>query len=102
MIDELLNIELYRRDYKFNNPIFPEEVDAGEEFDGEVQDDPNLHGTQELNGIAITTEGDKKDLITYDERSIMSPATKLRRGVSIQGKIEETKINFFNPQKYEE
>ena len=25
LIDELLNIELYRRDYKFSNPIFPEE-----------------------------------------------------------------------------
>ena len=29
LIDELLNIELYRRDYKFNAPIFPQE----EEFD---------------------------------------------------------------------
>lgn len=32
----------------------------------------------------------------------MSPATSKRRKESLVGKIEETKINFFDPHKYEE
>ena len=57
MIDELLNIELYRRDYKFHNPIFPEEVDAGEEFDGEVQDDPMKIYTNQIKDLDEKREG---------------------------------------------
>ena len=103
LIDELLNIELYRRDYKFHAPVFPQELDVGEENDGEVADDPNLHGTQELHGIAINTESDKKHLMSYEPQTTMSPNTgRIRRAPSIVGKIEETKINFFNPDKYEE
>lgn len=102
LIDELLNIELYRRDYKFANPVFPEET-----FDADVNladggdDDPNLHGDQELNGIEIKAEGDKKNLLFSDGKGIMSPTTS-RRGATLSGKIEETKINFFNANKYEE
>ena len=30
IVDELLNIELYRREYQFHEPVFPEEVaDSG-------------------------------------------------------------------------
>ena len=27
LIDELVNLELYRRDFEFKNPVFPEEDD---------------------------------------------------------------------------
>jgi hypothetical protein len=53
IIDELLNIELYRRDYQFSMPKFP--ADNGDE--DEDEDEMNFHGTQELNGIFIKELG---------------------------------------------
>jgi|FrelakmetLWP11LW_1041352.scaffolds.fasta_scaffold07261_3 hypothetical protein len=42
IIDELLNIELYRREYQFSPPIFPpEEEESSQMADGPI-DDPNL------------------------------------------------------------
>jgi len=101
LIDELLNIELYRREYQFYQPIHQqEEADDGlDGDDGEAQDDPNLHGTQELHGIKIQTEGDKSRLAGG---GVLSPNTQRRRGITARGQIEETKINFFDPSKYEE
>ena len=63
LIDELLNIELYRREYQFFNPVFPQE-NAVDQSDGD-DDDQNaeFHGTQELNGIMIKTTGDADNLI---------------------------------------
>ena len=51
IIDELLNVELYRREYQFHPPVFPEEVEESGNLDDDVQDDPSLHGAQEINGI---------------------------------------------------
>ena len=45
IIDELLNIELYRRDYQFHEPIFPPDDDEGDDEEEEGKDDVNLHGT---------------------------------------------------------
>lgn len=101
LIDELLNIELYRRDYKFGTPIFPEENFDADDNLNEGDDDPSLHGNQELNGIEIQAQGDKKNLLFSEERGIMSPTTGARRP-TLSGKIEETKINFFNAKKHEE
>jgi hypothetical protein len=50
IIDELLNVELYRREYQFHPPSFPEEVGDSGTLD-DLEDDPNLHGAQEINGI---------------------------------------------------
>lgn len=63
IIDELLNVELYRREYQFHPPIFPEEADESANLDDDVQDDPNLHGVQEINGIQIQTQEDARNLI---------------------------------------
>ena len=37
VIDELLNLELYRREFQFNNPIFPQEPEEeeGDEIENE-------------------------------------------------------------------
>lgn len=37
VIDELLNLELYRREFQFNNPVFPQEPDddEGDDFENE-------------------------------------------------------------------
>jgi len=53
IIDELLNVELYRREYQFHPPVFPEELDESAQLDDNLEDDPNLHGVQEINGIEI-------------------------------------------------
>ena len=39
LIDELVNLELYRRDFEFTTPVFQEEEDeqSGEEVDDENQ-----------------------------------------------------------------
>ena len=52
IVDELLNIELYRREYQFHPPVFPQEMDESGQLD-DFQDDPNLQGAQEINGIQI-------------------------------------------------
>ena len=45
IIDELLNIELYRREYQFNQPIFPDELEESNQLDdNNLEDDPNLEG----------------------------------------------------------
>ena len=102
LIDELLNIELYRREYQFFQPVHQQdeqEDDGLDDAEGEAQDDPALHGTQELHGIKIQTEGDKNKLTSG---GILSPNTVRKRGITSMGQIEETKINFFDPSKYEE
>jgi hypothetical protein len=65
LIDELLNIELYRREYQFHNPVFPEETGHDQSDDNEDAVDQNaeFHGTQELNGIMIKTTDDQSNLI---------------------------------------
>ena len=55
IIDELLNVELYRREYQFHPPVFPEELDESAKLDDNLEDDPNLHGIHEINGIEIQT-----------------------------------------------
>lgn len=56
LIDELVNLELYRRDFEFQNPIFPEdEVDNNiNEYGDEDANDDQFQGKNELiNGIEI-------------------------------------------------
>lgn len=67
--------------------IAPDNEDAD---DGDSQDDNNFHGTQELNGIFIKENGTGG----FDVASTAKPRT--------QGRIEETKINFFDPKGYDE
>jgi hypothetical protein len=88
IIDELLNIELYRRDYQFHQPVIAH--DNEDANGGDSQEDLNFHGTQELNGIFIKENG----AVGFDVAS--------NRKVRTQGKIEETKINFFDPKGYDE
>ena len=43
LIDELLNVELFRREYQFNMPKFPLDEDAGD--DGSADEGTNMEGT---------------------------------------------------------
>lgn len=97
LIDELLNIELYRREYQFFEPVIPkDDGENNEESDNADGDDgQEFYGTQELNGIVIKTTGDQDNLIGGSDGKV------IKRMVT-EGKIEETKINFFDPAKYEE
>lgn len=104
IIDELLNIELYRREYQFHQPVFPDENDESQNLgDDEFEDDPNLHGAQEINGIQIMPQADTRNLIGGSEPLLdgAPSTTNLRREVT-QGRIEETKIGFFNPHLQQE
>ena len=49
LIDELLNVELFRREYQFGMPKFP----ADEELEEDNDYGDNLDGTQEMFGIKI-------------------------------------------------
>ena len=88
IIDELLNIELYRRDYQFHQPVIAHDNEDAD--GGDSQEDLNFHGTQELNGIFIKENG----VGGCDVTSNSKPRT--------QGRIEEPKLNFFDPKGYDE
>jgi hypothetical protein len=49
LIDELLNVELFRREYQFGMPKIPPDDETLEED----QADDNMNGTQEMFGIKI-------------------------------------------------
>ena len=101
LVDELLNIELYRRDYQFSNPQFPEDVESDEQEDaaGTEQD---FTGTQELNGIQIKTKGDSISLIGGSEVDTQATSQRTaQKSVFSTQPAEETKINFFDPHQYE-
>lgn len=91
LIDELLNVELFRREYQFGMPKIPPDDESLEED----QADDNMDGEQEMFGIKIRQETDRADLVNG------SP-TKTKRKRLQSGKIEETKINFFDPGVYGE
>lgn len=59
LIDELLNVELFRREYQFGMPKFP----ADEELEEDNDDGDNLDGTQEMFGIKIRQDTDKADIM---------------------------------------
>lgn len=106
IIDELLNVELYRREYQFNPPVFPDEVNESAQLDdNNLEDDPNLTGVQEINGIEIQTQEDRRNLIGGSDPTALldgGPSnTNLRREITL-GNIEETKIGFFNPHRHQE
>lgn len=61
----------------------------------EDQADDNMNGTQEMFGIKIKQETDKSDILN-------GTPTKSKRQRLQSAKIEETKINFFDPNIYGE
>lgn len=89
LIDELVNLELYRRDFEFHRPIIPEDEEEQDELELSAQTNPDdaFNGASELvNGIEV------------QQHALMSPtglAGKSRRRQT--GLAEETKINFFDP-----
>lgn len=101
IIDELLNIELYRREYQFNMPLFEREEEESSQLGEDPDDDPNLLGVHEINGIQIQTQEDATHLIGGSEPVDKAESKNLLREVT-QGRIEETKIGFFNPSRYQE
>jgi hypothetical protein len=86
IIDELLNLELYRREFQFLQPVFPpDEEDEGEdESTGETDvGDQVFH----INGIEMRE-------ISLDQNG---GTTVKKKNISNNVILEETKINFFNP-----
>ena len=91
LIDELLNMELWRRDYKFETPKIPTDDEMREESDDGEQADA-MAGTQEMFGIKIKQETDRTDLV--------GGTTTNRSKNPKRPQVEETKINFFDPSVY--
>lgn len=77
LVDELLNVELFRREYQFGIPKFPPD---------DIQDEQTDELEGEMFGIKISHEVEVK---------------KKRQRLQ-SGKVEETKINFFDPNVYGE
>ena len=94
LIDELLNVELFRREYQFGQPKIPNDEDADDDNDGTFNGD-NMDGTQEMFGIKIRQDNNKQDIMG-------GTPTAQRRRVMGAMNIEETKINFFDPSAYGE
>lgn len=87
IIDELLNIELYRRNFQFNQPVIPEDdasdaEDLPEEETGENQGSPDK---------VISTK--KNSRLVFQEDPFSSEAPKNLQEFSI--KPEETKVGFY-------
>ena len=104
IIDELLNLELYRREFQFKDPIMPTDLeDEGDEVTEESGLGPNGESVILLNGgggqIEIREGG---NLITdiYNQGLSGTLITKKNR-MQHRG-AEETKINFFDPKDRED
>jgi hypothetical protein len=59
LIDELLNVELFRREYQFGMPKFP----ADEELEEDLEAQGDLDGAQEMFGIEIRQDTDKANIM---------------------------------------
>lgn len=90
IIDELLNLELYRREFQFFNPIFPPDTeDEGEEEEG--YGDGNEDSVILING----------EIEAREIKESPGNEGKVKRKM-IGSNIEETKINFFDPSQYQD
>ena len=99
VIDELLNLELYRREFQFNNPVFPQEPDddEGDDFENEgvgIGGDSVIL----LNGgggqIEIREGG---NLLVDEFGATVRQGPLITKKNRMQNNAEETKINFFAP-----
>lgn len=45
LIDELLNVELYRREYQFYQPVFPQDMFEDEKEEDDEDQNAEFHGT---------------------------------------------------------
>jgi hypothetical protein len=78
LINELINIELYRRDFEFMPPVFSQDQEG--ELSEEEENEEFQGQSEIMNGIEISTH-------------LQSP-----KHSDPFGNQEETKIDFFNPQ----
>lgn len=86
LIDELVNMELYRRDFEFLPPVIPQEKDSdSEDIDNDNGDEQHEGRNEIINGIEINTN------------AIESPGL-LKKKHRFAAGAEETKINFFDDQ----
>ena len=107
LIDELVNQELYRRDFEFLPPSFPEDdpnEDSADEIDESNNQDDEFQGKSEMiNGIEVQTHS-----IMSPSGNFMGAKPSKKDQIKRQGslmrdtgtsflKAEETKVNFFNP-----
>ena len=102
LIDELVNLELYRRDFEFRAPTIPDDDDGGggEEYGDEANQDEQFQGRNEIiNGIEIQTHSltSPGGLLTGSKGSSKGPKRKGSLLGSELGRGEETKMNFFDP-----
>lgn len=103
LVDELVNLELYRRDFEFISPVFPEDDDDGGQSGDEELDesalDSEFQGRNEImNGIEIQTHS------MMSPGGLINPSTKAPTTRNRNNHIipaEETKINFYDPNKNE-
>lgn len=89
LIDELVNIELYRREFEFLSPVIPPDEksdNSGDEYDNENAHDKFTGRNEIINGIEI------------HQHELMSPSGNILAARSKKAiNTEETKVNFFDP-----
>jgi len=102
LIDELVNLELYRRDFEFRAPNIPndDENSGNDDYGDEANQEEQFQGRNEIiNGIEIQTHSltSPGGLITGSKGSSKAPKRKGNLLNSEMVKGEETKMNFFDP-----
>ena len=99
IIDELLNLELYRREFQFKDPIIP--VDLEEEGDEVTEESglgPNGESVIMLNGGGGQIEIREGGNLITDIYNVGLSGTLITKKNRMQHRgAEETKINFFDP-----
>ena len=81
-------MELYRREFEFMRPVFPEE----DEDNQSEQDQTDQGSTDDYQGKNEVING-----IEIETHALFSPSTTKKKSLSLVAKAEETKVNFFNP-----
>ena len=86
IIDELLNIELYRRNFQFNQPVIPEDDPSDEEEQHQEEVGENEGSPDKV----ISTK--KNSRLVFQEDPFSEPHKNLQEFAI---RPEETKVGFF-------
>ena len=86
-------MELYRREFQFNQPVFPPDEEENPD-DEEEDEDQSQDAVILINGGVIQAReirGESSDILTKGSTSYV------KKRNMINNNVEETKVNFFDP-----
>lgn len=94
VIDELLNLELYRREFQFKEPKFPQD---DEDFDeGDEINDGNGANSEQI----FVINGGGGQIEIREGANLLMDGTFISKKNRMTNNVEETKMNFYDPNAY--